>query len=204
MITTLFLDVGGVLLSNGWDSALRKKAAETFGLDLKEMETRHHLTFDTYEVGKLSLDDYLKRTVFYVKRSFTMEQFKQFMFSETRPFPEMIVMIKELKKEYRLRVAVVSNEGRELTEYRIEQFALKDFVDYFIASSFVHLRKPDVDIYKMALDLSQVLPENVAYVDDRAMFVEVANTLGIHGIHHQNVESTRNALLSLLGVPAVR
>lgn len=199
MITTLFLDVGGVLLTNGWDTALRKKAAETFKLDLKEMETRHHLTFDTYEVGKLSLEEYLKRVVFYQSRSFSEQQFKDFMFGETRPFSEMITLVKEFKGLYNLKVAVVSNEGRELTEYRIQTFGLKDFVDYFVASSFVHLRKPDVDIYKLALDMAQVKPEEVAYVDDRAMFVEVANSLGINGIHHTSIETTRSALEALLG-----
>jgi putative hydrolase of the HAD superfamily len=61
---------------NGWDSGERKRAAELFHLDLAEVDKRHHLTFDTYEIGKLSLDDYLDRIVFYEPRTFSRDDFK--------------------------------------------------------------------------------------------------------------------------------
>ncbi|MGZ3535999.1 MAG: HAD family phosphatase, partial [Thermodesulfobacteriota bacterium] len=85
--TALFLDVGGVLLTNGWDRSMRKLAAEAFGLDGNEVDDRHHLTFDTYELGKLTLDEYLGRMVFYKERRFSKEEFKEFMFAQSRPFP---------------------------------------------------------------------------------------------------------------------
>src|ERR1041384_2585067 len=124
-ITTLFLDIGGVLLTNGWDHNSRKRAAETFGLDYDEMSERHHLTFDTYEEGKLSLDEYLNRVVFYQERSFSREEFKKFMYAQSKPYPDMIKLIRGLKSQYGLRVAAVSNEGRELTIYRVQQFKLR-------------------------------------------------------------------------------
>ena len=193
-ITTLFLDVGGVLGTNGWDSPMRRRAAERFGLDFDDMDQRHHLTFDTYEEGKLSLDEYLDRVVFCRPRSFTHTDFRAFMFEQSQPDEPMIELVRRLKVRHRLRVTVVSNEGRELTLHRIEKFRLSEFVDAFIASSFVHCRKPDADIYRIALDVSQTTPERVAYVDDRAMFVEVAQGLGIHGIQHTNYDKTRAAL----------
>ena len=189
-ITTLFLDIGGVLLTDGWNRKSRKEAAANFKLDLEDMEERHHLTFDTYEVGKLSLDEYLKRIVFFKKRSFTPDAFKKFMFAQSKPYDDMIQLITSLKKQYNLKVAVVSNEGRELTEYRIEKFKLYDFVDFFISSCFVHLRKPDVDIFRAALDIAQIPPKNVVYIEDRPMFVQVAEGLGIKGIHHEDIKST--------------
>ena len=193
-VTTLFLDIGNVLLTNGWDRHMRVNAAARFKLDLDEMNERHHLTFDTYEEGKLSLDEYLDRVVFYEKRPFTKEDFKDFLFAQSKPFPEMIDLICRLKARYHLKVAVVSNEGRELTEHRIAKFRLADFIDFFIASCFVHYRKPDADIYRIALDIAQVAPDCVAYVEDRAMFVDVAAGLGIHGIVHKSFELTRDAL----------
>ena len=196
-ITTLFVDVGGVLLTNGWDRAMRNQAAETFGLDYAEMDERHHLTFDTYEEGKLSLEEYLNRAVFYRERTFTHEEFTAFMFARSQPYPDMIQLIRSLKARHALKVAVVSNEGRELTVYRIQKFRLAEFVDFFISSCFVHFRKPDADIYRMALDIAQVSPEDVAYIEDRALFVEVARGLGIRGIHHRSYESTRAALAAL-------
>ncbi|MFZ0448178.1 MAG: HAD family phosphatase [Desulfatiglandaceae bacterium] len=193
----LFLDIGGVLLTNGWDRHMRKAAAEKFGLQYEEMDERHHLTFDTYEEGKLSLDEYLLRLVFYEDRPFTPEEFKQFMFAQSQPISEMIDLIFQLRKNYSLKVAAVSNEGRELTIHRIEQFKLKSIFDMFVSSCFVHFRKPDKDIYRLALDCVQVPPEKVIYIDDRAMFVEVAKSMGIQGVHHTGYEPTRTALETL-------
>jgi putative hydrolase of the HAD superfamily len=133
-INTLFLDIGGVLLTNGWDRSMRQKAAQVFGLDYEEMNERHHLTFDTYEEGKLSLNEYLNRVIFYEPRSFSQDAFKQFMFDQSQPFPGMIALMRDLKERYHLKVAVVSNEGRELTIYRIQRFSLGAFVDFFICS----------------------------------------------------------------------
>lgn len=196
-ITALFLDVGGVLLTNGWDRQARRQAAERFNLDYGEMDERHHLTYDTYEEGKLSLDDYLDRLIFYQKRPFTLGEFKQFMFDQSQPYPDMLDFIPRLKAAHNLKVAVVSNEGRELTVYRIKTFKLDDFVDCFISSCFVHFRKPDPDIFRMTLDVIQVPAQQVVYLDDRAMFVEVAHSLGIQGIHHTAYETTRQALTAL-------
>ena len=196
-VTALFLDVGGVLLTNGWDRRMRAKAAELFGLDYTEMNERHHLTFDTYEEGKLSLEEYLDRVIFYQIRTFSRDEFKQFMFAQSRPFPEMINFIRKLKARYGLKIVVISNEGRELTVHRIQTFNLGEFVDFFVSSCFVHFRKPDADIFRMALDMAQVPQERVIYVDDRAMFVEVAQGLGLRGIVHKNVETTREALATL-------
>jgi putative hydrolase of the HAD superfamily len=196
-ISALFLDIGGVLLTNGWDRLARSQAAEKFQMNHDDMEERHHLTFDTYEEGKLSLDEYLARVVFYEPREFSNADFKDYMFSRSSPFPEMLDLVKQIKSRYRIKVAVVSNEGRELTEFRIRKFGLGEFVDFFISSCFVHFRKPDADIYSVALDVSQVQPGEVAYIEDREMFVEVANGMGIHGIHHTGYESTRKALAEL-------
>lgn len=193
-ITTLFLDIGGVLLNNGWDRTIRRKAAETFGLDYDEMDERHHLTYSTYEEGKLSLYEYLYQVVFYKERSFTREEFTSFMFGQSQPFTEMIDFIRTLKERYRLKIASISNEGRELAIYRINKFELGSFIDVFVSSCFVHFRKPDVDIYRMALDIARVSPSKAVYLDDRAMFVEVAQSLDIHSIHHTTYESTRAAM----------
>jgi putative hydrolase of the HAD superfamily len=196
-ITTLFLDVGGVLLTNGWDQNSRELAAKTFNLDCKEMDARHHLNFDTYEVGKLTLDEYLSQVVFYEKRSFTEGEFRDFMFAQSKPFPEMIELVRSLKAKHNLKIAVLNNEGRELNEHRIHTFKLDSFVDFFISSCFVHLRKPDRDIYRIALDVSQVPPGQVAYLDDRLLFVQVAEGLGVHGIHHTGYASTCAKLVSI-------
>jgi putative hydrolase of the HAD superfamily len=192
--TALFLDIGGVLLTNGWDHNMRQRAAQLFDLDYAEMNERHHLTFDTYEEGKLTLDTYLDRVVFYTERSFSCQDFKDFMFGQSQPYPGMIQLIRDLKAQYGLKVAAVSNEGRELTVYRIEQFGLGEFIDFFISSCFVHYRKPDEDIYRIALDIAQVSPDEVVYIEDRAMFVQVARGLGLRGIQHTSFEATRDAL----------
>jgi putative hydrolase of the HAD superfamily len=198
-ITTLFLDIGGVLLTNGWDHNTRQKAAKAFGLDYEEMNERHHLTFDTYEEGKHNLDAYLNRVIFHEERSFSREEFKAFMFDQSKPYPEMIQLVCDLKTRYGLKIAAISNEGRELTVYRIKRFDLGAFVDFFVSSCFVHYRKPDEDIYRIALDIAQVSAQEAVYLEDRPMFVDVANQLGIRGITHENYASTR-AMLAGLGL----
>ena len=196
-ISTLFLDIGGVLLTNGWDHNARRRAVDQFKLNYDEMNERHHLTFDTYEVGKLSLDEYLKRVVFYKEQSFTADDFKHFMFSQSKPLSEMIQFIGNLKQQYNLRTFAVSNEGRELTEHRIKTFDLKKLFDGFVCSCYVHFRKPDEDIFRLALDISQAAPESVAYLDDRPLFVEIARSMGIHGILHTNIDKTKKDLAAL-------
>ncbi len=192
-ISALFIDIGGVILENGWDRNKRRHASEIFGFDLEEMNERHHLTFDTYEQGKLSLDEYLNRTIFYEKRPFSKEEVKAFMF-KTGAYPQMIDLFRSLKKGCGIKMAVVSNEGRELTIQRISEYYLNEFIDFFICSCFVHLRKPDEEIYRLALDVAQVNPAEVIYIDDRKMFVEVAKNLGINGVHHTGYVSTTGLL----------
>ncbi|MCX2475590.1 HAD hydrolase-like protein [Pedobacter sp. MC2016-05] len=193
-ITTLFTDIGGVLLTNGWDRQARGEAAVLFNLDSVDLEERHHLTFDTYEVGKLTLDAYLERIVFFQERSFSYDDFKEFMFSKSLDYPEMVALVCDLKKKYHLKVAVISNEGRELNQYRISTFKLNEFVDFFVSSSFVHFRKPDADIFKVAIDISQSDVETSLYIDDRMLFVQVAEGLGLKGIHHTSYEDTKAQL----------
>jgi putative hydrolase of the HAD superfamily len=196
-IAALFLDIGGVLLTNGWDHVMRQRAADQFGLEYDEMNERHHLTFDTYEEGKLDLATYLDRVVFYKQRSFTPDDFRDFMFAQSKPYQEMIDLVSGLKARYKLKTVAVSNEGRELTVYRNEKYGLGSFIDTFISSCFVHFRKPDEDIFRMALDVSEVAPAACVYLEDRPMFVEVAQSLGIRGIWHHDYETTKAALEEL-------
>jgi putative hydrolase of the HAD superfamily len=193
-LTTLFLDIGGVMLSNGWGHKSRRAAADVFNLDFDEMDERHHVIQITYEEGKITLNEYLKRVVFYQKRSFTIDQFREFMFSQSTPNLEMIEYIRQLKNKYNLKIAVVNNEGRELNEHRIKKFKLNQFVDFFISSCFVHFRKPDADIFRIALDIAQVPVQHVVYIEDMQMFVDVARDLGIRTIHHKNYLSTAEEL----------
>jgi len=180
----VFLDVGGVLLTNGWDHLARKRAAKDFKLDWAEMEERHRLTFETHEEGKLTFEDYLGRVVFYQKRPFSRAQFKRFMFAQSKPYLQMIELFTRLKARYGLKIAVVSNESREVNAYRIRAFKLGDLVDSFVSSCFVHLRKPDADIFRLALDIVQTPARQVLYIENTPMFVQVAQGLGIRSILH--------------------
>ena len=196
-ITCMFLDIGGVLLTDGWDHHARERAAANFKLNLPEMEDRHHLTFDTYEEGKLTLEEYLDRVVFYKKRPFTQAQFRQFMFAQSKPYPKMIELVRRLKVRYGLKIVVVSNEARELNSHRIRKFKLDKFVDSFISSCFVHVRKPDTDIFRLALDVAQAPARQVIYIENTSMFVQIVEGLGIRSILHTDYKSTCAQLASL-------
>jgi len=196
-ITCVFLDIGGVLLTDGWDHHTRKRAAMNFKLEWAEMEDRHNLNFATYEEGKLKMEEYLNRVVFYQKRPFTRARFKRFMFAQSKPYPEMIELVAHLKVRHRLKIAVVSNEARELNAYRIRKFKLDQLVDSFISSCFVHIRKPDADIFRLALDIAQAPARQVVYIDNTPMFVQIAEGLGIRSILHTDYKSTCAKLASI-------
>jgi len=198
-ITCLFLDIGGVLLTNGWDHQARRRAAKHFKLNWAQMQERHELNFEIQEQDKISFQEYLARVVFWEKRSFTRAEFRQFMFRQSKPFTEMIELVRNLKAKYNLKVFVVSNEAREVNAYRIRQFKLDGFVDAFISSCFVHLRKPDADIFRLALDIAQVPARQIIYIDNTPLFVLVAERLGIRSILHTDYQST-SAKLAAFGL----
>jgi len=191
------MDIGGVLLSDGWDHRARKRAVKKFKLEAVEMETRHQMVFDTYEEGKLTENEYLDHVVFFRSRPFSRGEFRKFMFAQSTPYPDMLTLVRELKRKYRLKVIVVSNEARVLNDYRIQKFKLDDIVDAYISSCYVHIRKPDADIFRLALDVAHTPAQQVAYVENTPMFVEIANGLGIRSVFHTDCSSTRAKLASL-------
>ncbi len=196
-ITCVFVDIGGVLLTNGWDHHARRRAATNFKLDYADMNARHRLNFEIHEEGKLSFEEYLGRVVFYEKRPFTRAQFRSFMCEQSKPYPEMLELLTKLKLRHGLKIAVVSNESRELNAHRISKFKLGAFVDCFISSCFVHLRKPDIEIFRLALDIAQTPARKIVYIENTPMFVQIAEGIGIRSILHTDYKSTSAKLASL-------
>jgi len=196
-ITTLFLDIGGVLLTNGWDHHARRRAAKHFKLEWADMEERHALNFETHEEGRLAFKDYLDRVVFYQERPFTRAEFRTFMCDQSKPYTEMLKLVMRLKARYGLKITVVSNEARELNAYRIQKFKLNRFVDAFISSCFVQLRKPDVAIFRLALDVSLAPARKTVYIENTPMFVQIAERLGIRSILHADYRTTCAKLAAL-------
>jgi putative hydrolase of the HAD superfamily len=196
-ITTLFLDIGGVLLTNGWDHHARRRAAKHFKLDWAEMEERNSLNFETHEEDKITFNEYLDRVVFHEKRPFTRAEFRRFMFAQSKPVAGMSKLVCNLKARYGLKIIVVSNESRELNAHRISTFKLAAFVDAFISSCFVHLRKPDADIFKLALDIAQTPVRQIVYLENTPLFVQIAEGFGIRGILHTDYQSTCAKLFTL-------
>ncbi len=193
----LFLDIGGILLSNGWGHESRQKAAKHFNINYHEMDVLHHFIFNTYEIGRISLDDYLDTVIFNLNRDFTKADFKQFMFDQSIELPGMLQWIKEWKKDCGFRVFSLNNEGKELNDYRIKEFALHECFDAFISSCEVGMRKPDPGIFKLAMGIAQVKPEQCFYFDDRLMLVHAAKKAGINSFHHEGFLETKAILEEL-------
>ncbi len=161
-----------------------------------DIEARHHLIFETYEEGKFTLEDYLSLVIFYRKQPFTRAQFRSFMFAQSKPYPKMIDLVRRLKIKYGLKIVAVSNEARDLNAHRIRKFKLDGFVDSFISSCFVHVRKPDAEIFRLALDIGQAKAGQVVYIENTPMFVQIAEELGIRSILHTDYKSTCAQLAS--------
>jgi putative hydrolase of the HAD superfamily len=190
----IFLDIGGVLLTNGWGHESRELAAEKFGINYKDMEVLHNLIFNIYEIGRITLDEYLDNVVFNQPREFTREDFKSFMFSESKELPDMLQWLVEWKKECPFKIISLNNEGKELNDYRIKKFKLHSCFDAFISSCEVGMRKPDPGIFKIAMGIAQASPEDCFYFDDRLMLAESARWTGMNSFQHTGFESTKKIL----------
>ncbi|MEO6844006.1 MAG: HAD-IA family hydrolase [Ginsengibacter sp.] len=194
----LFSDIGGVLLRNGWGHESRKAAAEKFKIDYFEMDILHDFIFNVWEMGKISIDDYLDTVVFKEKRSFSRKEFKEFMLAQSVELPKMLPwMIKWKNKNKNIKVISLNNEPKELNQYRIEKFKLHQFFDAFVSSCEVGMRKPDPGIFLLAIGIAQAKPKECLYFDDRIMLVEAAKKVGIHAYHHKDFESTKKIIESL-------
>jgi putative hydrolase of the HAD superfamily len=196
-IKALFWDVGGVLLSNAWDHTQRQQAIEKFALDPGEFSERHELVVSSFERGKISLDEYLERTVFYRVRAFTRDEFKAFMYSLSLADEQALAFAKSLASSGKYLMGTINNESRELNAYRMEKFGLRSIFRVFVSSCFVGLRKPEEAIYRMALDITQQAPESCCFIDDRALNLEVARRLGMHAVEMDGVEQLRGDLQKL-------
>ena len=193
-ITALFWDNGGVILTNGWDRDARKLAVGTFHLDWEDFEDRHELMLDAFETGVLSLDDYLKRTIFYRPRSFTPEDFKKFMFAQSQPLPDSLAFAGELARSRKYLMAALNNESLEINEYRIKKFKLRDYFEAFFSSCYLGVRKPNAGIYKLALEITQREPGECILIDDRGLNLECARELGMNTIQYKNLAQLREDL----------
>jgi putative hydrolase of the HAD superfamily len=196
-IKGLFWDVGGVLLSNAWDHTQRQQAIGKFGLEREEFSERHELVFSSFERGKISLDEYLDRTVFYRVQPFTRDEFKNYMYSLSTPDGAALAFAKELADSGRYLMGTINNESRELNAYRIEKFGLRSIFRVFVSSCYVGLRKPEEGIYKLTLDVTQQAPEQCCFIDDRALNLEVAKRLGMHTVEMHGAEQLRTELKTI-------
>ena len=198
-VNTLFWDIGGVLLNNAWDHDERREALAHFAIDEAEFEPRHQPLVPAFEEGRLSLDDYLEQTIFYVPRKFTKDDFKQRMFSLSHALPENLSLARSLAASGKFRMATLNNESRELNADRIATFGLHEIFGLFLSSCYVGLRKPDAAIYRLALDVTQKPAEECCFIDDRAANLEAPMRLGMHVIQMQSVGQLQ-ADLAKIGV----
>jgi putative hydrolase of the HAD superfamily len=196
-ITAIFWDVGGVLLTNAWDREQRQRALEHFKLDEAEFDDRHDMVISSFERGKISLDEYLQRTIFYRKRSFTAAEFREHMFSLSQPVPDVLELARRLAKLAKYLMCAINNESKELNEYRIRAFGLREIFTLFLSSCYVGLRKPEEGIYQMALDVTQKMPEECCFVDDRSLNLEAAERLGMQTIRLESAEKLRGEFQKL-------
>ena len=200
-IHAIFWDVGGVLLTISWDHTERAAALEHFRLDEKEFHGRHEMVVSSFERGKISLDEYLDRTVFYRGRSFTREEFRDYMLSLSRPMTDVLTFAGNLAASGKYFMGTINNESRELNLHRIKKFGLRDIFRVFVSSCFVGLRKPESGIYRLALEITQINPEECCFIDDRALNLECAAKLGMRTIQMQTLEQLRGDLGKLLVKP---
>lgn len=190
----MFWDIGGVILTNGWDRDSRREAASVFHLDWEEYQDRHELSFPAFDSGLITLDEYLKRTLFYRARPFTREDFVAFMYAQSKEYPEARAVLDCVARSRKYLIGSINNEPLELNEYRIKKFDLRrDFLVFF-SSCYVRSRKPEELIYRIALEVTQRPPAECVFIDDRPLNLENPRHLGMNVIHYENPEQLRSDL----------
>jgi len=195
VIRTIFFDVGGVLLTNGWDRHSRARAIADYGLDAEDFAERHELIAADFEIGKLSLDEYLDRTVFYKEREFGRDSFVDFMRAQSQPIPGALELLAEVSAQGDHLLATLNNESKELNEFRIEAFGLRDHFALFLSSCYLGVKKPDEAMYRVAIDITQHRIEESLFIDDRELNLECSRLLGISSVHYENPEKLRAVLV---------
>jgi len=190
-----------VLLSNAWDRTQRRRALQHFQLDELDFEDRHDMLVSSFERGKITLQDYLQRTVFYRPRSFTPDAFTQFIFSLSQPHPDTLELARSLAGSCKYLMSTLNNESSELNLYRIQTYGLRKIFDVFVSSCYVGLRKPEDGIYRLALEITQHPPDECCFVDDRPLNVDAASRLGMHAIRVESAPQLRQEF-EKLGVSA--
>jgi putative hydrolase of the HAD superfamily len=194
MFSTIFFDIGGVLLTDGWGHESRRAAASQFGLDWEEYADRHERVGHQIETSGLTLDQYLERTIFYRPRDFSREDFRDFIFAQSRPKPDSLAIVAELARTGKYLLATINNEILELNLYRVEHFGLRSFFTAFFSSCFLGLRKPDEAIYRLALEVSQRRPEECIFIDDRQVNLECPQELGLKTIRFYDAARLKSDL----------
>lgn len=196
-ITHAFFDVGGVLATNGWDRNDRREASAHFGIDHDDYTQRHDEIVESFEQGRLTLDQYLDRTVFIRPRSFTPEDFKKFMYQQSKPFPDSLAVARELSATKSVRMCVASNESEELSRYRMRLFGLTEIFDTFLASCWIGVRKPAPDFYERCVEISAGRAERSVFIDDRDENIAGAAAYGFKVILFQSAEQLRRDLAAV-------
>ena len=192
-VTTLFFDIGGVLLTNGWDRTARRHCTDALGLDWDEFRDRHEFVAHDFETGRLDLDGYLDRTVFYRDRNFTRETFVAAMYAQSEPLPGSLELVEELAQAgYSL--VTLNNESRSLNRHRIDEFGLRRWFSAFLSSCYLGVKKPEPEIYRLALDLTQRDPSECLFIDDRELNLECAADEGLAGILFRTPDQLRSEL----------
>lgn len=198
-IRHIFFDIGGVLGTNGWDREQRKIAVERYALDAADFQARHEEMAGPLEEGRVSLDEYLDFTVFCAPRTFSHDEFKAFIFDQSRPYPETIQIARDVAAGCQYWVMTLNNESDELNRHRIRTFGLDEIFDAYLSSCWLGHRKPMQKFYDRALSIAQANPAQSVFIDDRERNIVPARSLGMHTIHYQSPTQLRTAL-TVLGI----
>ncbi len=199
----ILFDVGGVLLTNGWDHGERAAAAAKFGLDAQALEARNAEVMDAWDRGAIALHQYLQATVFYEPRAFSEDEFFAFMLAQSRPLPNgALAILAELAASNPCAsnvcmLGALNNEARETNEYRFSHFGLRRYFKVAFSSCYMGLRKPEPAMYQRTLNILGNKPERVLFIDDRAENVAGGSAAGMKAIQFTGADALRMEFSSL-------
>lgn len=194
------LDLGNVLVKFDHGILARKLAALS-----KRPVTSIVLQFirsglgELYDEGKIPTEEFLRRAIASLELPFSPEELALHwneIFSEN---PGMEALLRRIHK--RFPVYVISDTNPLHFEYVKERFPVMKWVDEFILSYQIGVRKPSPRIFEEALRRAKKSAGNTFFADDRAELVRAAGKMGFHAYQFRDTQAFESELLRLGVLP---
>ena len=198
-LTTLFCDVGGVLIENPWISVskeLGSKYRVARRVVFSEL-TRLSKPLDRNQLTLYAFNQQLSESL---ARPIPYAYFEGLLLGPSlRKIPIVWDAVRELKDSAGLSIIALSNMSELVWESLQRKYDIQSLFDDAILSFRHGVIKPDPRIFELALGEARSSPEECLLLDDSKENIRAAKSLGLRTRHVSHPKETARFLRSLRG-----